>query len=59
VLEAKVLLFQSTLTIGQIAAELGFTDQSSFGRLFRKYAGVSPAQFRKMIDSAQSLPGMA
>ncbi|MBO0948634.1 helix-turn-helix domain-containing protein [Fibrella forsythiae] len=59
VLEAKVLLFQSTLTIGQIAAELGFTDQSSFGRLFRKYADVSPAQFRKMIDSAQSLPGMA
>ncbi|MEZ0483388.1 helix-turn-helix domain-containing protein [Fibrella aquatica] len=59
VLEAKVLLFQSTLTVGQIAAELGFTDQSSFGRLFRKYASLSPVQFRKMIDSAQPLPGMA
>ncbi|WP_375446431.1 helix-turn-helix domain-containing protein [uncultured Fibrella sp.] len=59
VLEAKVLLFQSTLTIGQIAAELGFTDQSNFGKLFRKYAGVSPAQFRKMIESDQFLPGIA
>lgn len=58
VLEAKVLLFQSTLTIGQIATELGFDDQSTFGKLFRKYADVSPARFRKMIDSDQSLPGM-
>ncbi|NID08690.1 helix-turn-helix transcriptional regulator [Fibrella aestuarina] len=59
VLEAKVLLFQSTLSIGQIAADLGFDDQSTFGKLFRKYAACSPAHFRKMIDSDQSLPGMA
>ncbi|MEZ0542056.1 helix-turn-helix domain-containing protein [Fibrella arboris] len=59
VLEAKVLLFQSKMAIGQIAAELGFTDQSGFGKLFRKYAGVSPVNFRKMIDSDQFLPGMA
>jgi len=59
VLEAKVLLFQSMLSIGQIAADLGFDDQSTFGKLFRKYAACSPAQFRKMIDSDQSLPGMA
>lgn len=46
VLEAKVWLVQSTLTIGQIAAELGFDDQSTFGKLFRKYAQVSPTHFR-------------
>ena len=46
VLEAKVWLFQSTLSIGAIAAELGFGDQSSFGKLFRKYAHVSPSHFR-------------
>lgn len=46
VLEAKVWLFQSTLTIGQIATELGFDDQSNFGKLFRKYAHVSPTRFR-------------
>lgn len=46
VLEAKVWLFQSNLTVAQVADELGFTDQSNFGKLFRKYAGVSPAVFR-------------
>ncbi|GAB3886688.1 helix-turn-helix domain-containing protein [Spirosoma agri] len=46
VLEAKVLLFQSGLSIAQIAHELGFEDQSTFGKLFRKYAQVSPTDFR-------------
>ncbi len=46
VLEAKVLLFQSGLTVAQIADEMGFSDQSTFGKLFRKYAGVSPTDFR-------------
>jgi AraC family transcriptional activator of pobA len=54
VLEAKVLLFQSGLTIAQIAHEMGFDDQSTFGKLFRKYAQVSPTDFRRMIDSDQS-----
>lgn len=53
VLEAKVLLFQSELTVAQIADEMGFADQSGFGKLFRKYAGVSPTDFRKMIDLDQ------
>ncbi|GAB3506365.1 hypothetical protein GCM10027341_39310 [Spirosoma knui] len=59
VLEAKVLLFQSNLTVAQIAAEVGYDDQSSFGKLFRKYAQTSPASFRKMIDSNQFLTSLA
>ncbi|GAB4031948.1 helix-turn-helix domain-containing protein [Spirosoma jeollabukense] len=47
VLEAKVLLFQSTLTVAQVAAELGFDDQSNFGKVFRRYARVSPTAFRR------------
>lgn len=50
VLEAKVLLYQSQLTISQIATEVGITDQSYFTRLFKKYEGASPSQFRKMIE---------
>ena len=46
VLEAKVLLFQSSLSVAQIADEMGFNDQSGFGKLFRKYAGLSPTDFR-------------
>ena len=51
VLEAKVLLYQSALSIGQIAAELGFSDQANFGKVFRRHAAVSPSAFRKLIDS--------
>ena len=46
VLEAKVLLFQSTMTIAQIATELGFDDQSTFGKVFRRHANSSPTSFR-------------
>lgn len=50
VTEAKVLLFQSNQSISEIAFELGIDDQSYFSRLFKKYEGVSPLAFRKMID---------
>jgi AraC family transcriptional activator of pobA len=52
VLEAKVLLCQSDLPISEIAAEVGFFDQSYFSRLFKKYEGVTPVQFRKMIEKS-------
>ncbi|WP_212005624.1 AraC family transcriptional regulator [Chitinophaga sp. HK235] len=37
----------SGLTIGEIADELGFTDESHLSRLFKKYYGVSPAAYRR------------
>lgn len=49
VLEAKVLLYQSDLSISEIATEVGLLDQSYFSRLFKKYEGTTPLQFRKMI----------
>ncbi len=52
VLEAKVLLHQSTLSINQIATEIGFSDPSYFSRLFRKYEGQTPSQFREMIEKS-------
>jgi AraC-like DNA-binding protein len=51
VLEAKVLLYQSNLSIGEIAAAIGLYDPSYFSRLFRKFEGVSPLQFRKRIEA--------
>ena len=48
--EAKVLLFQSNLSISEIASELGIDDQSYFSRLFKKHEGVTPIAYRKMID---------
>lgn len=50
VLEAKVLLCQSASPISQISVEVGFDDQSYFTRLFKKYEGMTPSEFRKMIE---------
>ena len=49
ILEAKVLLTQTTLDIGEIATELGFEDRSYFSRFFKKHAQISPVNYRKMI----------
>lgn len=43
-------LSNSELTIGQIADELGFTDESHLSRQFKKYYGISPANYRKKED---------
>lgn len=48
--ESKILLFQSDLTIREITFELGFDDPSYFSRLFKKQEGMTPIQYRKMID---------
>lgn len=48
-LEASVLLQNPALTISQIADNLHFADQSTFGRFFRKGIGVSPAAYRQRL----------
>ncbi|EDM34413.1 transcriptional regulator, AraC family protein [Pedobacter sp. BAL39] len=45
--EAKSLLIQTSLTVAQVSAELNFSEQSYFGRFFKKHTGLSPAAFRK------------
>lgn len=52
VLEAKVLLAQTRLSISEIATEVGMDDQSYFTRLFRKYEGVTPSEFRARIEKS-------
>ncbi|RYF95612.1 MAG: helix-turn-helix domain-containing protein [Chitinophagaceae bacterium] len=46
-LEAKRLLISTDLTVTQIAHELEFHDNSYFNRFFKKYAGLTPEEFRK------------
>ncbi|HEN8800506.1 helix-turn-helix domain-containing protein [Pseudomonas sp. CM25] len=47
VLEAKRMLGHSSLSVKEIAHELGFADVGYFSRFFRKQAGVSPSGFRE------------
>lgn len=46
ILEAKVLLKSTTMSIQQISDELNFTSQSFFGKYFKKHTGSSPKDFR-------------
>jgi AraC family transcriptional regulator, transcriptional activator of pobA len=52
ILEAKVLLYQTDYSISQVAEELGIFDQSYFSRLFKKYQGITPLSFRKMVEKS-------
>ena len=44
--EAQRELVYSSLSVKQIAAELGFDDEAYFGRFFRKQTGFRPTDFR-------------
>ena len=48
-LEAKVLLQDKLLTIGQVAELLSFPDQSSFGKFFKGQTGHSPSAFQQAL----------
>ena len=43
---AKQFLKSRQLTVGQVAKATGFADQSHFGKVFRRFVGVTPVQFR-------------
>jgi AraC family transcriptional regulator, transcriptional activator of pobA len=46
-LEAKVHLTQTTLSVSEIAFKLNFSDTSHFNRFFKKHSGFTPVSFRK------------
>jgi AraC family transcriptional activator of pobA len=48
-LEAKRLLHFSTLSVKEIAFQLGFTDFGYFGRLFKRHTGITPTEYRQRV----------
>lgn len=48
IVQAKFLLrHQPNLTIQQVSNQLGFTEQTTFSRYFKTYAGMSPKEYRE------------
>lgn len=47
-LEAKLLLDDPKLSISQVAELLHFSDQSFFGKFFKRHTGYSPKEFRSI-----------
>ncbi len=50
ILEAKRLLSHTVLPVRQIALELGFTDNSHFGKYFKNATKTTPETFRKNFN---------
>lgn len=47
--KAKELLADPELRIGDISELVGYSDPAHFSRIFKKLAGISPADFRNLI----------
>ncbi len=45
---ARSILQNSTMSIGEVSAAVGFDDQFYFSRVFKSVTGMSPQKFRKM-----------
>lgn len=47
--ESEILLRNPDLTIQQVADMLNFSDQSSFGKFFKKHRDISPLAFKRQF----------
>jgi AraC-like DNA-binding protein len=47
---AKTYLEQCDMSLDDVAAMLGYSEQSSFGRAFKRWTGSTPQRFRREID---------
>ena len=45
-LQAKMMLKSTNMTVQQISEELSFANQSFFARYFKHLTGISPTQYR-------------
>lgn len=49
---AKLMLRKPDIPIQEIAESLNFSDQSSFGKFFKKHTGISPKRYREDYTTA-------
>lgn len=50
ILEAKVLMNQNPINVGELAFALGFEDPSYFARFFKKHTDITPTEYYSKID---------
>lgn len=47
---SKLLLHQSDMTIAEVGESVGFMDNNYFNRIFRRYVGTTPGNYRRQIS---------
>ena len=59
ILQAKRMLTDTDLTLGKIAANIGYSDHYFFSRQFKERCGIAPGAYRKQAKQkpADGLPG--
>lgn len=45
--KAKKLLLSTSLSIGEVAEQLGYGDYRVFTKVFKKWEGITPSQYRR------------
>ena len=53
---AKELLLSTVYSVGEIAAQVGYSDPLYFSRLFTRREGISPTEYRKRSQKREALP---
>lgn len=49
--KSKILLETTRLRLSEVVARCGYNDESAFRRLFKRYCGVSPGEYRRRFAS--------
>lgn len=51
---ARRYLESEEMSLDDVAARLGYSEQSSFGRAFKRWTGATPQQYRRELDVAKA-----
>ena len=54
---ARELLVTTDLSVTEVCLTVGFSSLGSFSTLFTRYVGLSPAKYRRRMQSAVTVPG--
>lgn len=57
--EAKQMLETSTVPFEEIATEVGYENPAFFRRLFKRTAGLTPGQYRRMFSTYSSIDALS
>jgi len=48
--KAKELLKDSSMSLSEIASQVGYSNAGYFNRIFKKIVGITPGQYRNRFD---------
>lgn len=52
--EAQILLSNPAVSVAQAAEQLQFSDQSFFGKYFKKHTGLSPSSYKQVVKNGKN-----